>query len=231
MGSLQILSALVFEPAKAFRELTERPRVLFPLLLLIIATVGLTLWYYQVVDMDWLIDSQMRGSSRGRQLTEEQIAAASKMMTPGRVTTIGLIGGTLLVVLIRLVEALYYLLAAKVTNVQRGFKQWLSLACWTSLPQVLAVIPSAIVLLTTTTSQIGASELSPLSLNELFFHRQSSDPGFSLLTTVNLLHIASSYLAVLGVRIWSGRSWLFSAVFALLPTVLIFGTWAFVALG
>jgi hypothetical protein len=32
-------------------------------------------------------------------------------------------------------------------------------------------------------------------------------------------------------RIWSGRSWLFSSVYALLPVVLIFGGWAVFALG
>jgi hypothetical protein len=33
-----------------------------------------------------------------------------------------------------------------------------------------------------------------------------------------------------GVRTWSGRSWLFSCIFALLPYVLIYGIWAFISL-
>ncbi len=45
MSNWEILQALVFEPRKAFAEIAERPKFWFPLLVLIIATVGTTLWY------------------------------------------------------------------------------------------------------------------------------------------------------------------------------------------
>jgi hypothetical protein len=32
------------------------------------------------------------------------------------------------------------------------------------------------------------------------------------------------------VRLWSGRSWTFSAIFALLPVVVGYGTWAAISL-
>ena len=45
MNNLALLSALVFEPRKAFDEIAQRPRFWFPLLLLIAASVGLSVWY------------------------------------------------------------------------------------------------------------------------------------------------------------------------------------------
>ena len=117
-----------------------------------------------------------------RQLTEAQIetqvkrAAAAVPGSPPRsqriTTALGLVIGYLLV-------SVYYLLAGKVTNVQRSFRQWFALACWTSMPSLLAIIPAAFVLLTATTAQIDQAELQPLSLNALFFHRAFGEPGFT----------------------------------------------------
>jgi hypothetical protein len=132
--------------------------------------------------------------------------------------------------IVSLLYALYYKIAGQVTGVSRSFRQWFSLNCWTSLPQVLATLPGLLVLMATTNRQVGQSILSPLSLNELFFHRTMSQPGYAFLTSVNLVLLASLFLAVLSVRLWSGRSWFFCTVFTLLPTALIFGIWGLVAL-
>jgi Yip1 domain len=225
MNSLEMLQALVFEPRKAFEALAERPRFLFPLVALILGTAGLVLWYYRVVDLEWFTDRQLRASAFARQLTEAQIetqiksAAARPGITAaiaGITTALGLIIGYLLV-------SVYYLLASKVTNVQRGFRQWFALTCWTSLPSLLAIIPGAFVLLTATSAQIDQTELRVLSLNSLFFHRTFGEPGFTALSSVGIPEFLSVYLAMLGVKVWSGRSWTFSAVFTLLPLVLILG--------
>jgi hypothetical protein len=44
-----------------------------------------------------------------------------------------------------------------------------------------------------------------------------------VLTSIGLPEILSVYLAMLGVKVWSGRSWTFSAIFTLLPVALILG--------
>jgi hypothetical protein len=126
---------------------------------------------------------------------------------------------------------LYYLLAGKITNVQRSYRHWLAMACWTGLPQVLAVLPAIGVLLASGTTQLDSSAIQPLSLNALFMHRDMGDAGYQLFTSINLLHLLTLPLAVMAIRVWSGRSWLFSSVYALLPVVLIFGGWAVFALG
>lgn len=231
MNSFAILQALIFEPKKAFAVLAERPKVAFPLLLLIVASVVTLFWYFSVADAEWLVDQSLRSNPRAAQMTEEQLKQATAFMSPAVIKWTSVIGAVFGILIIRLLEALYFLVAGKITKVQRSYKQWLSLASWSSLPGVLAVIPAAIVLATTTTTQIDQGRLQALSLNSLFFHRSLGEPGYSLLITVNLLQFVGLYLAAVGVRAWSGRSMLFSTVFVTLPWALIVGVWAFLALG
>jgi hypothetical protein len=230
MNNLELATALVLEPRKAFKEIEERPRFLFPLLVTVLVTAGALFWYYSIVDYEWLMDVTLRSNPRTRNMTEEQLAQAAAFMGKGVATWTSVAAVILVTVIIRLLEATWYLLAGKVTNVQRSFKQWFSLASWTSLPQVLAVLPAIPLLLTAKSPQLEASALSPLSLNELFFHRGMGEPGYNLFTNINLLHVFTLFLVALGVKLWSNRSWLFAAVYTLLPCVLIGGVWAFLAL-
>lgn len=233
MGSFGILQALVFEPKKAFAELDARPLILFPMVVLILCTVGLIFWYYQVVDLGWATDQQLRSSSLTRGLTEAQIETAVKRAGENPVGSgaVSSVLAGLVVVLFRLLEAVYYLLAGKMTGVQRDFRHWLSLSCWSSLPSLLSVIPAVILLATTTTAQIDQASLQALSLNNLFFHRAAGEPGYTLLTTFNLLYVLGAFYAALGIRVWSRRSWLHALVITFLPMVLVFGPWALIAMG
>lgn len=225
MNSFGILQALVFEPRKAFAAIAERPRILFPLLLLIIGTAGLTLWYYLVVDLAWVTDQTLRAGGSARRLTEEQIANLAKTAGehPGAAGAAAAVITALLLPLMYLLMSVYYLLAGKITNVQRSFRQWFSFVCWTSLPTLLTVITGAVVLLTATTTQIADTELRALSLNSLVFHKAAGDPGYGVLNYIGLPELLTLYLATFGVRVWSGRSWIFSSIFALLPAALIVG--------
>lgn len=230
MNNFELAAALVLEPRRAMAEIEARPRFLFPLLILMVVTAGALLWYYSIVDLDWLMDKTLRSSSGTRQMTEEQLAQAAQFMSPAVVTWTSVVAVILFTIVARLLEATWYLLAGKVTNVQRSFKQWFSMASWTSLPQVLAVLPAIPLLLTAKSTQVDAGAISPLSLNELFFHRAIGEPGYNLFTNVNLIHVFTLYLAVLAVKQWSGRSWLFAAIYTLLPIAVICGVWAIVAL-
>lgn len=129
-----------------------------------------------------------------------------------------------------LIGALYLFLAGKVTGVDRSFRHWMAMSAWTSLPAALALVPAAFVLLSATTSQIPQESLQPLSFNELFFHRERGETGYLLFNILNVFQMAALLLAAIGVKAWSGRSWLFSALFVSLPWLLAIGIWALFAL-
>jgi Yip1 domain len=231
MNNIGLLTTLATDPRKLFDELSQRPRVLFPLLLTIGVTLLLSIWYVSHVDIQWLIEQSIRANPRTANMTDEQLAPAMRFMSRNTFLGSAVVAGVLLPVLFRVLEAAYYLLAGKIVNVQQGFKQWWSLACWSSLPPLLVAIPGMLGLLLSSTTQIPQDVLNPLSLNALFIHKAMGAAGYSLFTSINVLHIASLGLAVIGVQHWSRRSWGFSTVFTLLPFALIYGIWAWIALG
>lgn len=231
MSNWQILQALVFEPRKAFTDLAERPRFWFPLLLLALVSTVVAVWYLAAVDFPWMIDQQLRSGMFGSRLTEEQLATAVQAASGRRNVQITLTGifAPLGVALPMLIVALLSLMTAKLTNVKYGYRHWVTLAAWTSMPTVLAQLSSAIVLLTASNAQISQGDLQPLSLNSLFFHKKPSEAGYLGLTYINLMYLWGAALSVIGVKTWSNRSWVFSFFFATWPSLLALVIWALVA--
>lgn len=233
MNNLGLASALLFEPRKAFAEIDARPRFWFPLLVLVLTTVVIAVWYRSVVDLEWVTDRAIRSSSFARNLTEAQIEEAVQRSAGNRTlgTVATVLGTPIAIVVIGLLSALYLLVAGKITGVRRGFGHWFAFTWWAGLPgAILSLLGAAFVLLTATTAQIDQAELKPLSLNALFVQKTFDQSGYTLFSNIDLIQLFTLYLCVVGVRAWSGRSWLFSSIFALLPYGLIYGIWAFIAL-
>ena len=226
MKDLALAWAMLTAPTAAFNELRERPRSLLPLLLILVGTVGVLAWYYAMVDIDWLADRLMDATPRTRNLPEAERTKAMAVMNRPFLMGSSVIGAAIVLLLMRVGEAAYFSLAGKITNVQYSFRHWFALACWTAIPQFLTVLLMVGYLLLSPTNQISNEELQLLSLNELFFHRTMGEPGYALLSNLTLLTPWVWLLTVIGVRIWSGRSWVFSTVFALLPEALIYGIWS-----
>jgi hypothetical protein len=229
MNNLALTVALATAPSTAFTELRERPRFWFPLLLLVLTTAGLMYWYYSVVDVEWLKDTMFSTNPKLQQMTGEQRAAAMGMYSRNAMRWSSLISMFIVIPLVFVVEALYLLVAGKVTKLSPSYKHWFALVCWTSLPMLLSTIVAAILLLLTDTPQMMPSVLQPLSLNELLMHVPAGGPGFALFESVNIPALLSWALMIIGVRTWSQRSWAFSAIVTLLPWVVIYGLWAFFA--
>ena len=223
MTNIEMLTALATSPPRAFEALAGKPRWLFPLLLLVLATLAMAFWYYSIVDVQWLVDEQLRGNPRTANLSEEQRAQLAQFSSRTAVLLGSLIFIVVILPLFRVLEATWYTLAGKVTNVDRSFAQWFALACWTSLPGVLAAIPALLSLATAETSQLDPGVLQPLSLNELFFHRGMGEPGYQLLSNFGVLQARGLALAVNGVHTRTKTTWLLASVLVLLPCVLIFG--------
>lgn len=230
MKNTELSLAVLTSPSSAFAELQERPRFWFPLLAVLIGVVALMAWYYSFVDVQWLMEQTLSTNPRTAQMTEAQRAQAIAQTSRGMMLWSSVIIVAVVVALLRLLEALYYSLAGKITNVERSFRHWLALATWTGLPSLLGVLASAAMLITAQSNQIDNSALAVLSLNELFFHVPMGGKGYTLLTSLTVLHPWLWWLTALGVRVWTGRSWTFSSIFALLPVVVCYGAWAAISL-
>jgi len=229
MNDVAVSVALATAPTSAFVELRERPRFWFPLLLVVLTTVGLTYWYYSVVDIDWLKDTMFSNNPDLQALPADKRDAAMAMFGRGTLLWSSMISICLAIPIVFLLEGLYFLVAAKVTKISLGFKHWFVLACWTALPMLLANVVAAIMLILADNAQIAPSVLQPLSLNELVFHVPEGGPGYNLFASLGIPALLSWILMIIGVRTWSQRSWGFSAFFVLLPWVVIYCLWAFFA--
>jgi hypothetical protein len=229
MTNLELSVALATAPASAFRELRERPRFWFPLLLAALTTAALTYWYYAIVDIEWLKDAMFGNDPDFQKGSEEERAAAASMLTRKTMLVGSLLGTLVVLPVVLALQALYLLVAGKVTKLSPGFKHWFALSCWTSLTILLSNVVAGILLLLSDTSQISPGVLQPLSLDELLLHRPMGSPGQSLIASLSIPAFLSWALMIIGVREWSQRSWLFSTVVVLLPWVVIYGIWAFTA--
>jgi hypothetical protein len=229
MNDLSVAASLATAPVSAFTELRERPRFLLPLFAVVLSSVIVIAWYYSVVDIDWLKELIFSNNPDVQKLPPDQRAAAMNFV--GRNTMLfGSVFGVLVgVPFVYVLTALYYLVAAKITKVPLGFKHWFTLVCWVSLPGLLSTVAAVIALLLRDNNQIAPGVLQPLSLNELWLHVPMGTKSQPFFEALNIPAILSCVLAIIGVRTWTQRSWLYSSTVALLPVVLLYGIWAFFA--
>jgi Yip1 domain len=221
MTNAQLAGRLLTAPRRFFDDLAESPRFALPMWAIVLCTAGLVVWFYSVVDLQWIVEQQLQNNPRSGQMTDAQREAAGRFMTRGLLTWGALIATVFFLFAIRLLEALYYRIAGKATGHARSYRQWFAFAWWTSLPGLIGVIPSIITLAFSRNGQIDPAALQPLSLNALFFHLSPKDAGYQVLSNVSVLILVSLALTAFGVRAWSKRSWLYSLVFTLLPITTI----------
>jgi hypothetical protein len=232
MNDTTLAGALITSPTTAFTELRERPRFLWPFLLVVLSAAGLIFWYYQSVDFEWLKDHMFGDNPAFKNMDDATRERAMGAMSRNTLAYSSLAGVLVMVPVFFLLQTVYFMLGGKITNIQYSFKHWFSLTAWSSLPSLATTVAGVIVMLMSgSNAQLGPSELQVFSLNELWLQLKPADPGYSLATSVNLITFWCCALSIIGVKTWSTKSWTFSAVFVLLPFVLIYGIWAYLAFG
>lgn len=230
MKDAALAGNLILSPSATFAELRERPRFWFPLLVLIASSTLLVIWYYSMVDIDWLKDMMFSANENFAKMPEDQRARMMGAMSRNSMLFSAVVSTLLVVPAMCAVQALYFLLAGKVAGIALSYRHWFTMAAWCALPAVIGAVAGAAVLLSESSPmQILPTQLQVLSLNELFFQRPMAAKGATLLSTFSLLTPLSWALLTICVKTWSGKSWLSSATFALLPSVVIYGTWALIA--
>ncbi len=230
MNDITLAGTLVTSPSAAFAELRERPRFWFPLLLLALGSAALVAWYYGMVDVPWLVDRMMSTDPRLASLPPESRERLAAGFTRNGMLISSVVGVFVFLPVICALQSTYYLLAGKVAGVGLSFKHWFAMVAWSGLPAFITILAGAAILLTEgSPMQMPPTQLQVLSFNELFFHIPESGKGAMLLGSLTLVTPWSWALLALCVRTWTNRSWTWSATFALLPSVLWYAGWAFIA--
>ena len=213
---------VILDPTPTFARLKDKTRAWLPLLILIVLTAGIMVWWISTLDFPWLIEHTVASQPKA---TPEMRAAMEKFMTPTSMLWTSVIGAVVGTLMITAVSALYYLVAGKIMGVPIGFGKWFGFSVWTSVPRLLTVPLSALQIMTSN-GRLAPEDLNMASLNYLIFHLPVTHPWASLVGSMDLTMFWSIALAVLGLKAWTGRSTGTCVIVAVLPYLIIYGLWA-----
>lgn len=228
---MSLLIDIFLEPAKAFRQLQEKPSFVLPMAILAVASGLFAMLYFLYVDPEWFASHQEAQVLAGNpEMTQQELAQMRQFMPGARTLAwisapIGLIS----VVVISLIMALYYLLAGKVTGTGISYRRGLCLTAWSALPSLLGVV-AGLVAMYAGSNQVAFESLQMLNIDPLFVQLPLDHDWSKLAKGFSLLNLWCWFLAALGWRTWFNTGWRQAFTVVLLPAVLIYGVMALFAI-
>lgn len=226
ISPLNTFAAMFAEPGRAFAAVQQRSMAWLPLLLIMLGSTALFFWYFQIVDFAWLQDRMVAG------IPEAQGSEAAHKLMSKDAMQISMLGGTLVgIPLFYSLVAMYFLIVAKIKNLDLGFTKWFSFVSWASLPALLSLPLGAMQILLASNGQLELDQLNPVSLNQLFFHIETGKPWASLLESIDITSVWSAVLMVVGFQVWSKASRSTAILVVAIPYAVIYGVWIAISLG
>lgn len=219
-----ILSNIFTAPQAAYPAIKERPKPWLPLLVVILATCVVQFTYTQVVDLAWLIDSQISAGA-GAELTQaqrDQAVETALRIPPLAYGFIAAVPSAIVILIVYALIALYYTGVSFATNDGIKYGQWLALIAWCSLPSVFGQIASLVNLAVSDARFMPAQQLNPLSFSSLLgIDPQGATFVESILLTLDVTALWSTVLQILGYQAFTQKSIVTATVVVLGPLALI----------
>jgi hypothetical protein len=216
------IANVFLDPTPTFARLKVKTNAWLPLLVSILLSLAIMVWWVNTLDFDWLREHMLATQPTAEPEVREAMANAltpNFMMWSSGITSV--IGN----LLIFAVTAIYYLLSGKVIGASIGYGKWFGFAVWTSVPRLL-VVPLSMLQIFTSHGQLAPEDLNMVSLNYLLFHLPISNPWAGLAGSIDLTTFWSMGLGTIGLKAWTGRSTATCLMVALLPYVIIYALWA-----
>lgn len=213
------LTTMFYEPSATFRRLEARPRGWFPMIVLMVSTCALMLWFFSVVDFAWLLDQMLT------MMKAEEREAAAKFMSKTTMLVSSLISGLVMLPIFFTILGVYLMIVSKALSHGISFGKGFALAAWSSVPGILLFPLGAMQILMASSGQLGFSELNPVSLNQLLFHYDMAHPLTTLMDTMNLTTFWSVFLLVIGFEVWAKVKRSTAILVVVVPFVLVYGGW------
>jgi hypothetical protein len=211
---------MLYEPTSTFQRLKARPSGWIPMLILMMTSCVLTLWYFSIVDFSWFIDQMLAviTSSAEREHAE-------RMMSKNFMMTTSLVSSLLVFPFYFVIIGIYLMIAAKALAHDLSFGKGFALAAWSSVPGILLFPLGAMQILLASSGQLGFSELNPVSLNQLLFHYDMAHPLATLMDLIGVTSIWSLVLLVIGFEVWAKVKRSTAVLVVLIPHLLVYGAW------
>lgn len=226
---LNAMVDIVAAPGKALDEIKLHTSWLWwPLLITMLLASGLMTYYYSWVDFPWLIEQTIRqvpAESRA-----ESADVIRNFMSVGTSTWTTVIAIVVMSLIIYTIQATYLHLANKLTTgAEIGFGKWFSFSVWTAFVGVFGALAAFVMIFMSDSNQLAVEELQVLSLNSLLVHASADDRLFTWANSLTLIHFWTIFLMSIGYARWTGAGMVKSTIIAVLPWLLVFGVWGFMA--
>ncbi|MGH8321264.1 MAG: YIP1 family protein [Gammaproteobacteria bacterium] len=223
-SALACLGNIFVEPKKALQDI--RPHgswAWYPLIITLILTIAWTTWYFSTVDMGWLSDQMLAQYSS--KYSSDQLDMMRQGFTRSRFLMFGILAGSIGLIVILLLQALYFFFVAKIGGYEeQSYGKWFSFSIWTSFPNVLATIAAGIAYLFAS-HQTSWYSLDVTSLNTLLFHLPMGHPLMGVASSFHLTGFWALGLMIVGFSLWTKKSLGKSALIVLAPWVVIYALW------
>jgi hypothetical protein len=216
-----VLTNIFTAPQAAFAAIKERPSPWLPLLAVILSTCIVQFTYTQVVDLAWLIDSQLAASDLPAAQRDQAVEAALQI-PPLAYGFIAAVPSAIVILIVYALIALYYTGVSFATNDGIKYGQWLALIAWCSLPAVFGQIASLVNLAVNDARFMPAQQLNPLSFSSLLgIDPQGATLVESILLSLDLTTLWSTVLQILGYQAFTQRSLVRATIVVLGPLAVI----------
>ena len=231
MANTSALSTFVnifASPNEAFAAIKERPRAWLPLIIVIAGYCAVTFTYLHVVDLRWLMDSQL--ATQAPQMTDAQRQQAVERAVSIGPTVYGAISAVavgLILTTVFALTALYYTAVSFFSGDGLKFNQWFGLITWCALPTLLGVVAQLVNLSTTDARFLARDAIDPLAFGNLFsIDRTGATLVQRILLGIDVTALWSLALTVLAYQAWTKSSLLKTivVVFAPLAVIVAIGT-------
>jgi len=209
-------------PSEAFAALKERPRVLLPVVVLLIGFSAVSFYFLSHVDMAFFLDNQLRaGGSNLTDAQREQAVAAAAKIPPLVYGAIGALSSCAIFV-VYFIVASYYTVVSFVTGDGVRLKQWFALVCWCALPQVFGIVAQLVNMLINEPRFMLQDQLDPLAFGNLLSIDRAGAPIVQrILLGIDIIVIWALVLQVLGYQSFTKSSYAKAAAIVLGPLALI----------
>jgi uncharacterized membrane protein YwzB len=218
-------------PREAFVALKEQPRVLLPVIVMLIGYSVVSFYFLTHVDMGFFLDSQLRANPNLTDAQREQMVASAAKLPPLFYGTIGALSSNGAVFLIILLVAAYFTVVSFMTNDGVKLRQWFTLLCWCTLPQMLGVVAQLVNMVVNDPRFMLQDQIDPLAVgNLLSIDRTGASIVQRILFGINVTALWSLALQVLGYQSFTKKPYATSAAIVLGPIALIVAIGTLIAL-
>lgn len=221
MGAFARIFGVFFEPGKTFRDIAQRPTWLVPMILVIVAVIGVTSTIGQRIGWENVIRRQMENSSRVQQMSAEQRDQAVAMQMKFA-PVFGYVGALVGVPIYDLIAAAVLLgIAGGLMGGGMRFKQVFATVCWSGLPGVISAILTIVVLFLKNPDDVNIQNPIAFNLGAFMDPNTPAKFAYSLASSIDLFAFWTIFLLATGLKAAAGKKLSFTG--ALVAVVLPWG--------